>query len=105
MDDWDEDTTSASIDVEKLRAQHEARKRACLTVLTGTMSGQLFKLEKGKISKIPTTFFINPATKTQLAYVGVLTVDQVGEMLNELAAESKRGTQVEADSEHPYLLG
>jgi len=26
-------------------------------------------------------------------------------MLNELAAESKRGTQVEADSEHPYLLG
>lgn len=60
---------------------------------------------KGKISKIPTTFFINPATKTQLAYVGVLSVDQVGEMLNELAAESKRGTQVEADSEHPYLLG
>jgi len=47
VDDWDEDTTSASIDVEKLRAQHEARKRACLTVLTGTMSGQLFKLEKG----------------------------------------------------------
>ena len=47
VDDWDEDTTSASIDVEKLRARHDARKRACLTVLTGTMSGQLFKLEKG----------------------------------------------------------
>lgn len=46
-DDWDEDTTSASIDVSELRARHEARKRACFTVLTGTMSGQLFKLPKG----------------------------------------------------------
>ena len=59
----------------------------------------------GKVTKIPTTFFINPATKTQIVHVGVLTVDQVGEMLKELAAESARGTQVPADSEHPYLLG
>ncbi|MBI5172565.1 MAG: thioredoxin domain-containing protein [Candidatus Obscuribacter sp.] len=60
---------------------------------------------KGKITKIPTTFFINPATKTQIVHVGVLTADQVGEMLKELAAESARGTQVQVDSEHPYLLG
>ena len=46
-DDWDEDTTSASIDVGELRARHDARKRACLTVLTGTMSGQLYKLQRG----------------------------------------------------------
>ncbi len=59
---------------------------------------------KGKITKIPTTFFINPTTKTQIVHVGVLTVDQVGEMLKELAAESARGTLVASDSEHPYLL-
>jgi two-component system cell cycle response regulator len=47
VDDWDEDTTSATIDVSEMRARHEKRKRACLTVLTGTMSGQLYKLEKG----------------------------------------------------------
>ncbi|MFN0245457.1 MAG: diguanylate cyclase [Kofleriaceae bacterium] len=45
-DDWDQDTTSTSIDVSELRARHEARKRACLTILTGTSSGHLFKLEK-----------------------------------------------------------
>lgn len=47
VDDWDEDTTSATINVSEIRARHEKRKRACLTVLTGTMSGQLYKLQKG----------------------------------------------------------
>ena len=47
VDDWDEETTSTSIDVSELRARHEARKSACLTVLTGTSSGQLYKLQKG----------------------------------------------------------
>ncbi len=46
-DDWDEETTSTSIDVSEIRARHESRKRACLTVLTGTSSGQLYKLPEG----------------------------------------------------------
>jgi diguanylate cyclase (GGDEF)-like protein len=47
VDDWDEETTSTAIDVEVMRAPHEKRKRACLTVLTGTMSGHLYKLQPG----------------------------------------------------------
>lgn len=44
VDDWDEDTTSTSMEMEEMRLRP---KRACLTVLTGTMTGQLYKLEKG----------------------------------------------------------
>ncbi|MGE0401095.1 MAG: GGDEF domain-containing protein [Kofleriaceae bacterium] len=47
VDDWDEETTSTAIDVNEMRERHERNKRACLTVLTGTMSGQLYKLQVG----------------------------------------------------------
>lgn len=58
----------------------------------------------GKITKVPTSFFINPATKTQLAHVGALNVEEIGEVLAELAAESAKGTTVKPGDEFPYLL-
>jgi len=47
VDDWDEDTTSTSVDVNEMKDRHERNKRACLTVLTGSMSGSLYKLPYG----------------------------------------------------------
>src|SRR5450432_2638742 len=45
-DEWDEDT--GATDVEEL--QHaSSQRRACLTCLTGTLSGQLFKVQKGQL--------------------------------------------------------
>jgi diguanylate cyclase (GGDEF)-like protein len=46
-DDWDEETTSAGIDVEELTGSLAGKKRPCVTVLTGVASGQMFKLPRG----------------------------------------------------------
>lgn len=49
-DDWDEEATSATeLDEinEKLSSVGAARTKPCLTVLTGSASGQMFKLSKG----------------------------------------------------------
>lgn len=46
MDDWDEVTSAGGVDVEEIR-RHQQRKRACVTVLTGTMTGQLYRLACG----------------------------------------------------------
>ncbi len=46
-DDWDEETTAVGIVVGGAALDTEERKRPCVTVLTGTASGQLFKLPRG----------------------------------------------------------
>jgi two-component system cell cycle response regulator len=47
-DDWDEETTSAGVEIEELAGIAEAaKKRPCVTVLTGAASGQMFKLPRG----------------------------------------------------------
>ena len=46
-DNWDEETTSTA-ELEALPANHPDRKRPCLTVLTGTATGQMFKLPRGE---------------------------------------------------------
>jgi diguanylate cyclase (GGDEF)-like protein len=45
-DNWDEDTTATDL-AELKDAQQPQRNRACLTVLTGTSTGQMFKLSRG----------------------------------------------------------
>lgn len=45
-DEWDEDT--GATDVEELQ-RASSQRRACLTCLTGTLSGQLFKVTKGHL--------------------------------------------------------
>ncbi|MFT3693103.1 MAG: GGDEF domain-containing protein [Kofleriaceae bacterium] len=45
-DEWDEDT--GATDVEELQ-RAASQRRACLTCLTGTLSGQLFKVTKGHL--------------------------------------------------------
>ena len=45
-DEWDEDT--GATDVEELQ-RASSQRRACLTCLTGTLSGQLFKVQKGQL--------------------------------------------------------
>jgi diguanylate cyclase (GGDEF)-like protein len=47
-DEWDEDTNAT--DHEELQALADSSdRRACLTVLTGSLSGQLFKVSKGTL--------------------------------------------------------
>ena len=45
-DNWDEDTTATDLAELKDNAQPQ-RNRPCLTVLTGTSTGQMFKLNRG----------------------------------------------------------
>jgi len=47
-DEWDEDT--GATDFEELQRSGGAHRRACLTILTGTLSGQLFKVSKGALT-------------------------------------------------------
>lgn len=47
-DNWDDDTTAT--DVAQLADQQPARDRACLTVITGSAAGQVFKLVRGTIT-------------------------------------------------------
>ena len=48
-DNWDEDTTSTdTAELTAVPANDPARKRPCLTVLTGTATGQMFKLPRGE---------------------------------------------------------
>ena len=47
-DSWDDDTTAT--DVAQLGDQQPQRDRACLTVLTGSATGQVFKLSRGTIT-------------------------------------------------------
>lgn len=56
------------------------------------------------VEKIPTNFFVNPKTRTQLVHVGVLKVDQIGAKLDELANASAQGITVDADGHFSYLL-
>jgi thioredoxin 1 len=56
------------------------------------------------VEKIPTNFFVNPKTRTQLVHVGVLKVDQIGAKLDELASASAKGIAIDADSPFGYLL-
>jgi len=46
-DEWDEDT--GATDVEELQ-KTSSQRRACLTCLTGTLSGQLFRVTKGHLT-------------------------------------------------------
>jgi len=48
-DEWDEDTTATGLSDSSpgLRPVPNSRNRACLTVLTGTAAGQMFKLQTG----------------------------------------------------------
>ena len=66
----------------------------------------------GDVRKIPTTFFVEPSTKTQIVRVGLVRLDDVGEMLTALAAKSAIAAQTgkpaplgQDEDEHPYLLG
>ncbi|MBU6453475.1 MAG: thioredoxin family protein [Cyanobacteria bacterium REEB67] len=61
----------------------------------------------GDVKKIPTTFFIEPSTKTQIVRVGLVQLDEVGEILRELEAKSAASSQNtdRSGEEHPYLLG
>jgi len=45
--EWEEETTSAGIEVEDLASSASRKKRPCVTVLTGVASGQMFKLPRG----------------------------------------------------------
>ncbi|MEO8841800.1 MAG: GGDEF domain-containing protein [Kofleriaceae bacterium] len=45
-DEWDEDT--GATDIDELQPP-STQRRACLTCLTGTMSGQLFRVTKGQL--------------------------------------------------------
>ena len=48
-DSWDEDTTGTeTAELTAIPKDSELRKRPCLTVLTGTSTGQLFKLPRGE---------------------------------------------------------
>jgi two-component system cell cycle response regulator len=47
-DEWDEET--GATDIEELQRSGSSARRACLTVLTGTLSGQLFKITKGNVN-------------------------------------------------------
>ena len=48
-DAWDEDTTGTdTAELTALPADSAERKRPCLTVLTGTATGQMFKLPRGE---------------------------------------------------------
>src|SRR3982751_1147765 len=48
-DSWDEDTTSTeTAELTAIPADSQLRKRPCLTVLTGTATGQMFKLPRGE---------------------------------------------------------
>ncbi len=47
-DEWDEDT--GATDIEELQRAGTSQRRACLTILTGTLSGQLFKVTKGHLN-------------------------------------------------------
>jgi thioredoxin 1 len=57
----------------------------------------------GGVKKIPSTFFIEPQSKTQIVHVGLVQLDEFASKLQELAAQSATGTSV-ADLEHPYLF-
>ena len=46
VDDWDEDTTATNL-AEKLVDVGPRRDRPCLTVLTGTSTGTIYKLAQG----------------------------------------------------------
>jgi diguanylate cyclase (GGDEF)-like protein len=47
-DKWDEDTTGVdTAEITAVPAEHPVRNRPCLTVLTGTATGQMFKLTPG----------------------------------------------------------
>ncbi len=61
-------------------------------------------LHQVNVDRMPTTFFVNPKTRTQIVHVGVLKVDAVGEKLDQLAANSDQGIQVGPDSKHMFLL-
>jgi thioredoxin 1 len=57
----------------------------------------------GGVRKIPTTFFIEPNSKSQIAHVGQVQLDEFGSLLQELAAQAASGTPT-VDLEHPYLF-
>ncbi len=56
------------------------------------------------VDSIPTTFFIDPKTRTQIVHVGVLRVDAIEKKLIELAAASAQGIKHAPESVHMYLL-
>jgi thioredoxin 1 len=57
----------------------------------------------GGVRKIPSTFFIEPSTKTQIVHVGLVQLEDFAAKLEELGAQATSGTHVE-DFEHPYLF-
>jgi thioredoxin 1 len=61
-------------------------------------------LHQLSVDRMPTTFFVNPKTRTQIVHVGVLKVDAVGEKLDQLAANSDQGIAIGPDSKHMFLL-
>jgi diguanylate cyclase (GGDEF)-like protein len=51
-DEWDEDTSATDHDEiqRKLEEANAGDRRACLTILTGSLSGQMFKVKKGALT-------------------------------------------------------
>lgn len=56
------------------------------------------------VKKIPTTFFINPKTRTQIAHVGVLSVEEIGGKLDELANVSLGTAKNHVTEQFAYVL-
>jgi len=50
-DEWDEDTSATDHEeIQRKLADTTDARRACLTILTGSLSGQLFKVKKGTLT-------------------------------------------------------
>ena len=48
-DEWDEDTNATDVEEIKRQISEGSTRRACITVLTGSAAGQLFKVKKGAL--------------------------------------------------------
>jgi len=57
----------------------------------------------GDVKKIPSTFFIEPGSKTQIVRVGLVQLEEFGAELQQLAALAATGKPTE-DENHPYLF-
>ena len=49
VDEWDDETDPTDIDDVRRRSAHTQRRRSCLTVLTGSAAGQLYRCSKAAV--------------------------------------------------------
>lgn len=61
-------------------------------------------LSQVNVDRIPTTFFVDPTTRTQIVNVGMLKVDAIGAKLDELARSAASGANAAGTSPHRFLL-